>query len=213
MIEYRAKPAASKPGVSGLGQTSVGQQIALSAPSIAGATIGSLAAAHVGWAAAAIPIVGPVIAGVTLGLMALFARKGPRQKVATTQIVDQVEPLLAKNRDEYLALPVHNTSAQQQAIANFEAGWQYVVEHCGIPEMGDPGQRCISERKRGGRWDWFALYLDPIANDPNVVPDDVLLSATGGAGHSSSASESGNSLLIAGAALILGVLLFGGTSR
>jgi hypothetical protein len=209
MIEYRA--AQAKPGMSGLGQT--GQIVALQAPQIAGATIQALAVAKVGWAAAAVPIIGPIVAGVTLGLMALFARKGPRQKVATTQIVDKVEPLLAQNRDAYLALPVRTASAQAQALANFDAGWQYVVDNCGIPEMGDPGRRCIEERQRGGKWDWFALYRDPIEKDPNVVPDEQLLNQTGGLGLEAiqgSGIGGGNELLIAGIAVIGLALLMGG---
>jgi hypothetical protein len=212
MIEYRA--AQSKPGMSGLGQT--GQIVALQVPQIAGATIASLSAANVGWAAAAIPIIGPVVAGATLGLMALFARKGPRQKVATTEIVNKVEPILAQNRDAYLALPVRTVSAQAQALANFDAGWQYVVNNCGIPEMGDPGKRCIGDRQRGGKFDWFALYRDPIANDASVVPDEQLLNQTAGQGLNAiqgSGAGAGNGLLIAGIAVIGLALLMGGGGR
>ena len=160
------------PGLGSGGQMSVGQTIALSAPTIAAGVITQFAASGALWATAAIPFVGPIVAGVTLGLTALFARKGPKQKVATTQIVDQVEPLLADNVNGYLTGP-RTVTAREQAIANFYAGWNFVVEHCNIPEMGEPGQRCTSERQRGGKWDWFRLYLDPIEKDtPN--PDPVL---------------------------------------
>lgn len=151
---------------------SVGQTIALSAPQIAAGAVSMAAASGAAWATAVIPFVGPIIAGVTLGLTALFNRKGPKQKVATTSIVDQVEPLLQDNVNAYLTGP-RTVTAQQQAIANFEAGWRFVVENCNIPEMGEPGLRCTSERQRGGKWDWFRLYLDPILNDtPN--PDPII---------------------------------------
>ena len=152
---------------------STAQRLVMAAPQIAGATITGAAAFGSTWATAAIPIVGPIIAGVTIGLTLLFARKGPRQKVATTAIVDKVEPLLKENVQGYLN---GNRSRQsyEQAVENFNAGWQFVVEHCGIPEMGNPGQNCITERQRGGRWDWFKLYLDPILeNAPAPVTASI----------------------------------------
>ena len=195
-------PPGARTGLLGLGDGAV-PNIVISAPSIAGtaatgAIFGSAGTASTAtlWglsAAVAIPVIGAVVAGVTLGLVALFARRGPKQRVATTLIVDKVEPLLAQNRDGYLSGP-RTVSSQAQALANFDAGWQYVVEHCGIPEMGDPGKRCISERQRGGQWDWFFYYREPIENDPEVVPDGSALSydpdtgqivgvARGGAGN------------------------------
>jgi hypothetical protein len=129
-------------------------------------------------AAVAIPVIGAAVAGITVALMLLFGRKGPKQKVATTKIVDAVEPLLQQNLSAYQSGP-HTASSQAQAIANFQAGWQYVVEHCGIPEMGDPGQACIRDRSPGGQWDWTAYYLNPIVNDPQVKPDPVVDPLTG----------------------------------
>lgn len=160
--------------VGGGGSTS---SIVLSAPQIAGATIGGFAASGATWATAAIPIVGPIIAGVTIGLMALMSRKGPKQKVATTQIVNDVEPYMVDNLNGYLNGP-RTREAYLQALSNFEAGWQYIVENCGDPVMGEPGQRCINERREGARpqWDacapncpnWFELYRDPILANPPV---------------------------------------------
>ena len=95
-------------GVGGLGIGSLGvtgQQAVMSMPQIAGATLTTASAMGASWATAAIPIVGPIIAGVTVGLSFLFARKGPKQKVATTEIVDKVEPLLVQNLEGYLSGP------------------------------------------------------------------------------------------------------------
>jgi hypothetical protein len=170
----------------GLGQANMTERIAMSSAQITSGVIGGMAASATAagtttWATAAIPFIGPAIAGVTLILAFLHARKGPKQKVATTQIVNDVEPHLQDNLNGYFSGPRTLTS-QYQALENFKAGWQWVVDHCGIPEMGEPGQRCISERDRGGTapWcptgtgcDWWALYYDPIANDPEVKPDPV----------------------------------------
>lgn len=153
----------------------LGNQLVIGAPAIAGQVLttgGSASIAAAAWGAAAIPIVGAIVAGATLALAAIFARKGPRQKIATTQIVEQVEPLLAQNRDGYLAGP-RTQSSQAQALANFDAGWQYIRENCGLAEMGEPGRRCISERDRGGRFDFFRMYRDPIANDA-AIPDPLI---------------------------------------
>ena len=124
-------------------------------------------------------IVGPIIAGVAAGLMLLFSRKGPKQKVATTKIVNDVEPLLRQNVDACLAGD-RTPLSQTQALANFDAGWQYVLDNCGATVMGDPGQRCISERMEGAtpHWDacpvegcrnWFQMYRDPIRDNPPVA--------------------------------------------
>jgi len=149
-----------------------GQQIALSAPEIAAGTVSAASAAGASWATAAIPIIGPVVAGVTLGLGLLFSRKRPKQKVAATHIVDDLEPHLKANLKGYFEGPRTET-AQRQALANFDAAWSYLTSRqgCGNPELGPPGQWCISDRARGGRWDWFRLYRDPIADDPEVRPD------------------------------------------
>lgn len=153
----------------GLGQE-VAKSLTLSSLQTAPMIVGGFAASGATWATSLIPVIGPIVAGVTIGLSLLWNRKGPKQKVATTAVVDQVEPLLKENVAGYLSGP-HTQSSQRQALANFDAGWAWVVDHCDIPEMGDPGQRCVSERQAGGRWDWFALYRTPIANDPGVRPD------------------------------------------
>jgi hypothetical protein len=165
--------AAGTAGTVLTGGGSLKDKLIVSAPSIAGGILtagGSSSIAAAAWGTLAIPVIGAAVAGVTIGLTLLFARKGPKQKVATTKIVDQVEPLLEENLQGYLNGP-RTRAAQEQALQNFLAGWQFVVEHCDIPEMGEPGKRCVSERARGGKWDWFALYYDPIANDPGVKAD------------------------------------------
>jgi hypothetical protein len=136
------------------------------------ATIG----AQSGWwlSTAAVPVIGAAVAGVTLGLQLLFNRKGPQQKIAATKIVDQLEPLLKNNVQAYMSGP-RTRSSQAAALKNFDDAWAYLTsaEACGNPQLGNPGKACISDRSRGGRWDWFSYYRDPIAQDPDVKEDPV----------------------------------------
>ena len=150
------------------------------------ALIASGAVSGSGALAAAIPVIGPVIAGVTIALSLIFGRKGPKQKVATTQVVNDVEPQLQKNLAGYLALNPRYRAAQAQALENFDAGWKYVLQSCGQSAMGDPGQACIKDRQAGACkwrdsggvcWNWFLAYRDPIANDSTVVDDPVINAA------------------------------------
>ncbi len=218
----------------GMGQTPMGLQISAAGVQSAGAITSGVAASAISGggsflgmttAAVAIPVIGAVVAGVTLALVALFSRKGPKQKVATTQIVNKVEPLLQENLAGYMAGP-RTVSSQAQAIENFKAGWQYVVDNCDVPVMGNPGQECVRDRQRGGEWPWEEYYLDPIVNDPGVIADPpagstvvraadgtvtvtppagLLDTATGGAGIPAS-------LLLGGVAIVAALMMGGGKS-
>ncbi|MBK8200688.1 MAG: hypothetical protein IPK75_20315 [Acidobacteria bacterium] len=167
-------------GMGGLSSTTT-QQVVVSAPSIVGGILttgGTNSIAAAAWGAMAIPIIGAAVAGVTIGLMLLYARKGPKQKVATTAIVNDVEPKLQANLEGFLAGP-RTWESKEQAIANFYAGWQWVVDNCDTPEMGNPGKACVADRQRGGKWDWFRMYLEPIeqtvitGGTSAVAPGDI----------------------------------------
>lgn len=144
-----------------------------------------------------VPVVGAAVAGVTLALGLILNRKGPKQKVATTQIVNELEPLLRQNLEAFQAGPQTKTN-QEAALANFDSAWAWLASEaaCGSPDLGNPGKACISDRQRGGQWDWFAYYRDPVANAP--VSDDSV-----------SALLSGDSMVpfLIGAALIGAALL------
>lgn len=208
MVAYPISPAASPwssgvMGVSGLAEG--GQQIALSTVSTAGSIMAGSAPL---WtqAAWAVPVIGAAVAGIALAITAWFSRKGPKQKVATTQVANEVAGMMEQNKAAYLAGP-HTISSQAQALANFDALWNALVERCGDPEMGDPGDRCISERQRGGVWDMARDNRDPIANDPNVVADPTALDTAGDSVNqvlgSIGLGGGGGMLLLAGAALLL----------
>lgn len=173
-------PHLAQAGLRGLSATSATsasmQKMVISAPQIAGSVLTSIASTGGIWgmsAALAVPVIGAVVVGVTMVIMLIMSRKGPKQKVATTEIVNKIEPLLAENRDGYLSGP-RTVSSQAQALENFKAGWQYILDNCGAPVMGTPGKNCISERSPGGQWDWWAYYYDPIAEDTEVKKDPVL---------------------------------------
>jgi hypothetical protein len=157
--------------------------------------------------ASALPIIGAAVVGVTLALGLIFSRKGPKQKVAATKIVEELEPQLQANLDGYMSGP-RTRSSQAAALANFDAAWAYLssAQACGSPDLGNPGKACLADRGHGGKFDWFVYFRDPIANDPNVQPDPLpgsellttIQQATNGV-HPA--------LLLAGGALLLGAIL------
>lgn len=147
------------------GAVSVGGAAATAA--VSGASVG---------AAAATAAIGFGIGAVALAIVAWAHRKGPAQKVASTKIANEIAPLLEQNLSAYQAGP-HTRASQQVALQNFDSLWSYLGQACGNPQLGDPGKRCIRDRQqgscayhdaKGGCWNWFVGYRDPIANDPNV---------------------------------------------
>jgi len=132
----------------------------------------SIAVAAIAGKSLAVPVIGAAIAGVTLAIGLWMNRRGPKQKVYTTQIVNEAEPLLQQNLDAWNASN-KTRSEQAQALQNFDQIWSAVVAACDRPELGNPGQACINDRKPGGRWDWAAYYRTPILNDANVTDDPI----------------------------------------
>ncbi len=122
-------------------------------------------------------------------------------KIEATQIVNQIESQYLKpNLLAWQSMPASQktVSVQAASLALVDHALSQVQQGCSNPALGTAGQRCISERLvRGGTapWcpnagntgcDWYALYRDPIANDPNVIPDPV----GGSTGSTSSAIDS-----------------------
>lgn len=200
----------------GLGQAPSGTQVAgtvygagtgVAAP-VAG---GALATAAAIPASLAIPIVGAAFAGIWLGIQAILNSGCGQSCVITSNWANQAEALLKKNLAAYLALPTPRAqSAQQAYLSNFDAVWNYLVQECSSPGLSTAGQHCISDRQSGGChyhqngqcWNWFVGYRDPIANDPNVVPDSAASLVTG-AVSGAAASIGVSPWLIAGAALLV----------
>lgn len=71
----------------------------------------------------------------------------------------------------YLKLNVNNFNASAKtlqdkinALAVFDGYWAQVVQGC--TALARAGTNCINDRSPGGKWDWFKMYRDPIANAP-----------------------------------------------
>jgi hypothetical protein len=86
--------------------------------------------------------------------------------VTTTEFVDTLEPLLAANRDTYLAGP-HTTDRQQAALVYFDQQWVWLKSPaaCGSRLLGQAGKSCVMDRSRSGQWSWEHYYRDPIVNN------------------------------------------------
>ena len=129
--------------------------------------------------------VGAIIAGAAAAVIALtslftnlFSGCG-QTCIQATHVVDTVEAQYLKPlRAQWDALPPSSKtqSVQKAYLQVFDYAWSMVLQGCGDPALGDAGRRCISERQAGGTvpgtgGNWFIWYRDPIANDPNVIPD------------------------------------------
>lgn len=132
-------------------------------------TTGGILAAAIP-AVAAIPFVGPIIAGVAVLINVLGIGNGCGGTCTeATQVVNQAQPILEQNLEAAQTTVQQNgclTSAEQATcVANFNQVWSQVESQCGqIPAPG--GTQCISDRKPGGQFDWTAAYLTPIMNMP-----------------------------------------------
>ncbi len=147
-------------------------------------------------------------------------------KIQATHIVDQIEaqglkPMLAA----WQALPRENKTRTMQAefLKTFDEAWAAVKQACSNPALGEAGQRCISDRIQGScHWtvggatpghppdcgNWFVWFRDPIANDPNVIPDPSFGGAVGGS-FDSAVSGVSSTLGVSPMILGIGLIAFG----
>lgn len=142
--------------------------------------------------ALAVPIIGAALAGVSILAMKLIQNSGCGPTcIQASDYANQAEPILRNNLNTYLALPKPRSQSQQAAaLETFDRVWSQLVQLWSDPKLGNAGKRGISDRQAGACkwrdasgacWNWFSGYRDPIANDPNVVPDSqaALSSAVG----------------------------------
>ena len=135
---------------------------------VAGAATG--AGLAVAGATAAIPFVGPIVAGVTLLVSALHIGQGCGATCTeSTQVVNQAAPLLQQNLTAAQQTVAQNgclTEDELQTLTNnFNTIWGQVKQQCGqIPAPG--GTQCIGDRQPGGKYDWTSYYLTPIQQMP-----------------------------------------------
>jgi hypothetical protein len=87
--------------------------------------------------------------------------------VTATQYVDDLEPMLAANRDAYLSGP-HTVQRQQAALQYFDQNWSWLKSSsaCGSKLLKQAGQSCINGRSRSGPWSWERYHRDPITATP-----------------------------------------------
>jgi hypothetical protein len=150
-------------------------------------------------AAAAIPIVGAAIAAIGFAIDAILNSGCGNTCIITSDWANQAEAQLQQNIAAYFAIPTPRPlSAQQAALGNFLAVWNYLVSQCSNPQLGAAGQACITDRQAGAChwkqpassvppwgtppagacWNWWNGYHDPIANDPDVYNDGGVLTGT-----------------------------------
>lgn len=139
-----------------------------SAGSSVGVAVGASVAGYAPFAGPAAPLVaavGGIIAAASAIAGALHIGEGCGPTcVQATQIVNQAEPVLKQN----VAMFQAGTIDKQTALNNFNQVWMAVQQSCGaVP--GAAGINCVGDRQRGGKWDWFSYYYDPIANAPDTV--------------------------------------------
>lgn len=194
---------------SGLGWSpgfGLGQDISVDPVGQVTRPIGSGITTAGGVIALANPLVGGIVAavGALTGLIGgLF--KPDIKKEEATQIVNRIEQeyLLPNLRNWQALQPEQKTpEVQAAALSLFDKAWNGVLQGCSNPQLGQAGVNCISERERGGSapWcptgtgcDWFILFRDPIANDPQVAINVANAAAASSAASSADSGQTGSS--------------------
>lgn len=210
--------------------TAVGGALAAGAVSSAAAA-GAAAPTILGLAATtAIPIIGAALVGITFAITKLIQNSGCGPScIQASDYANQAEPLIRQNLNAYFALPKpRSQSAQTAALQNFDAIWAQLVKLWSDPALGNAGKRGISDRQAGACtwkqtadygadisaagepgigqcWNWFSGYRDPIAHDPNVVPD-AQANLPGSVG---SLLSGGGGVSLGGLALLAGLVIAG----
>ena len=145
---------------SGLGDMEKAQYTGYAATA---ATTGvAIAAPLIGGAAVAGPI-GIAIGGAALLATMLFMRKNPMEKTESSKLADSIENEMKAN----LAMwqQVEKTDANKEiALSNFLYYWNIFESQ--VVQFGKAGQRGLEERSRGGKYDWWKYYYDPIEQTP-----------------------------------------------
>lgn len=175
----------------------------------------SLAATIMMFSAAAGPFAPFVaLAGGLIGPIASMFKGCGATCTQATKIADDSQKAAEQIFARWNAEPVKYYSIQQAALAAMEDIWRYLSGACSSATLGAAGQRCVSERQRGGKYDFFVHYVDPIANDPNIVPDPVDESSVAGIVGNIKGLFSGipMPLLLGGAGVIALLVMSSGSS-
>lgn len=125
-------------------------------------------------AAASFATVG-ISAGVSLAEDAIgqwigAARLRGGQKIATTEIANEFASQMGALNKAYFSAPP-SCANQRTALDAFDQALTFLQspQGCGNMGYGSAGERCISERVAGGKYDAVRANRDPMANDPRLV--------------------------------------------
>jgi hypothetical protein len=143
-----------------IASTGVASIAALAAPSVGLITLSTTLAA-------AIPIAGALIGVGVLIYSLLHNSRGLQQNDETSRMAEKAIAYMQQNLAAWNGSN-KSLANQVQALANFDNAWEALKNFCLNGNEGDPGQRCVSERQRGGKYDCFVTLRDPIANDPQA---------------------------------------------
>lgn len=130
----------------------------------------------------------------------------------TSDAANQIEEQLKANLAAYMAIP-RTASVQAAALNVFDSYWNALVQYCSQPEFQSTkaGKNCIEDRQAGACkwkdesgqcWNWHKGYREPIANDPNVIPDPPSAAQTLIETLTGKEGEGGSNLLLPAAALL-----------
>lgn len=188
---------------------------AATANQIGGGNTGSIVGGIQAGLMTAAPFTGPaapfvLAAAALIGPVAsMFKGCGSSCTQATT-IANNAEAAAESLLQRYNAQPVKYYSIQQAYLAAQEDVWKYISGSCS-KIGGQGGTQCIADRQRGGKYDFFIHYVDPVANATDIVPDPVAPNAL-----SSLFSGDGTGipmpLLLGGAGIIALLLLSSGSN-
>jgi hypothetical protein len=178
--------------------------------------------------------IGAGAAVISMLISTLF--KPNLQKIAASNDANQIEQILKQNLANWLSLqPSQKTQSVQAAALNvFDSAWnKYIQLIQSIQNWQNRAPNSISDRQygscayhtaqpagwhgdvytpnlpnqsTGACWNWFIGYRDPIANDPQVIPD---YTDSGNASDSSGSVSSTLSSIIGQGSGSKGLLLTG----
>lgn len=168
---------------------------------------GSIVTAAGAGVASAAPVAGPLAPIVALvgGGIALVGQMlnifgvgiPDTQKIQASKDADDIESQMAQISQWWNGVE-HTTANQQSAVTAWYQLWNKLVQLCSDGSLGNAGQNCIKDRQRGGKWDWFAMHLDPIMNTPLSDSGTVAGAVTGMFGSSTGLLMLGGMLLVVG---------------
>ena len=141
-------------------------------------------------------------------IASMFKGCGATCKEATT-IANNAESAAESLLQKWNATPVKYKSIQQAYLAAQQDVWNYISGSC-QKIGGQGGQQCIADRQRGGKFDFFIHYVDPVANETDIVPDPVTASTGIASVLSGTVAGLPIPLILGGAGLLIFLLSSGG---